>query len=140
MYAAAVWAPGLAADIWTQIERPQICMFSRLFRSKHTVPHDIIKAEVATPPMVVEALFHTICSIERMRDLPADRLTRRAFEASRQLSESGVSRSWYSEVTTWFGTQGVDMEKLPPFQYDSDSPFFRPSRSERNTVLRQDLW
>ena len=79
------------------------------------MPHDIIRAELATPPMVVEALFQTVCFIQRMRELPPDRLTRRAFEAAIQLSESGHERAWYSQVRAWFEGHGLDMESLPPF-------------------------
>ena len=139
MYAAAVWAPGLTETQWRQVERPQICMISRLLRSKRTVPHDIVRAELAAPPMVVEALFQTVCFIQRMRELPADRLTRMAFDAAIQISESGYDRSWYTQVSTWFRAHDLDMERLPPFQYDPDSPFFHLSRTERNMVLRQDL-
>ena len=71
-------------------------MISRLLWGKQTVPHDIIRAELATPPMMIEALFQTICFIQRMRALPSDKLTRRAFEAAIQLSESGHERAWYS--------------------------------------------
>ena len=134
MYSAVVWAPGLTVDQWAQIERPQICMISRLLRGKQTVPHDIIRAELATPPMVVEALFQLVCFIQRMRALPPDRLTRRAFEAAIQLSESGHDRARYSQVRAWLERHGLDLESLPPFQYDPDSPYIRLSRSERNLV------
>jgi len=92
-----------------------ICMISRLIRNKPTVPHDVVRAELVTPPMLVEALFQTVCFIQRVRELPADRLTRRAFEASRQLSETEEGGSWYSQVTQWFEAHGIDMERLPPF-------------------------
>ena len=111
-----------------------------MLRNKQTVPQDIIRAELTTPPMVVEALFQTVCFIQRMRALPPDRLTRKAFEAAIQLSESGHDRAWYSQVRVWLETHGLDLESLPPFQYDLDSPYIRLSRSERNLVLRQDLW
>ena len=140
MYAAAVWAPGLTASQWARIERPHICMISRLFRGKHSVPHDIVRAELASPPMVVEALFQTICFIQRVRELPPDRLTRRAFESAIQIAESGYDRAWYTQIRAWFGAHGLDLESLPPFQYDPDSPQVHLSRSERNMVLRQDLW
>ena len=140
MYAAAVWAPGLTDSQWARIERPQICMISRLFRGKHTVPHDIIRAELASPPMVVEALFQTVCFIERVRALPADRLTRRAYESATQTAETGYDRAWYTQIRAWFGAHGLDLHSLPPFQYDPDAPQLHLSRSERNMVLRQDLW
>ena len=70
--------------------------------------------------MVVEALFQTVCFIQRMRELPADRLTRMAFDAAIQISESGYDRSWYTQVSTWSRVHDLDMERLPPFQYDPD--------------------
>ena len=57
MYAAVVWAPRLSRSSWTQLERPQIMMMSRMIRSKPSMPHDIVRAEFVAPPMVVEALF-----------------------------------------------------------------------------------
>ena len=104
------------------------------------MPHDIIRAKLATPPMMTEALFQTICFIQRMRELPPDRLTRRAFEAAIQLLEGGYEGAWYSHVRAWLEAHGLDLENLPPFQYDRDSPYSHLSRSERNLVLRQDLW
>ncbi|MCO5577073.1 hypothetical protein L7F22_030895 [Adiantum nelumboides] len=59
MYEAAIWGPGLTDATWTLIERPQVLMISRLIRSKASVPHNIVRAELAAPPMVVEALFQT---------------------------------------------------------------------------------
>ena len=140
MYAATVWAPGLSSATWTQLERPQVCMISRLFHRKPSVPHDIVRAELATSPMLVEALFQTVCFIHRVRELPADRLTRRAFEASRQLFEAGEEGIWYSQAVQWLESHGLDIERLPPFQYDMDSPFTRLTHSQRNRVLRPDLW
>ena len=90
--------------------------------------------------MVLEALFQTVCFIQRMRELPPDRLTRWAFEAAIQLSESGHENTWYSQVRVWFETHGLDMENLPPFQYDPDSPSGHLPRDKRNLVLRQELW
>ena len=86
MYASIVWAPGLPSLMWTQIERPLVTMLSRQLRSKSTVPHDIIRAEFSLPPMLVE---------------PQDRISRRAFEASRSLHASGDTSSWYSIVVSW---------------------------------------
>ena len=140
MYAAAVWGPGLATQWWTQLERPQIIMFSRLIRSKPSVPHDILRAEFATPPMLVEALFQTICFLHRFREMPHTHLSYRAFETSRALAEAGDRGCWYAQVTDWFTQHGLDIDRLPPFQYDMDAPHLHLSHSERNRVMRQDLW
>ncbi|MCO5610564.1 hypothetical protein L7F22_064803 [Adiantum nelumboides] len=130
MYAAPVWAPSLTQSSWTQVERPQVIMLSRLIRGKPSVPRDIIRAELAAPPMLVEALFQTVCFIQRVCKLPQDRLSYRALEASRQLAVC---------YTRWFSIHGLDIEELPPFQYDPDSPLIRLSHKERNRVLKQSL-
>ncbi|MCO5598486.1 hypothetical protein L7F22_052583 [Adiantum nelumboides] len=85
MYASPIWGPGLADSVWTQIERPHIIMISRMIRNKSSVPHDIIRAELAAPPMLVEALFQTVCLLHRFRDMDPDRISHRAFIASRAL-------------------------------------------------------
>ncbi|MCO5563476.1 hypothetical protein L7F22_017118 [Adiantum nelumboides] len=110
-------------------------MLSRLIRGKPSVPHDIIRAELATPPMLVEALFQIVCFIQRVRQLSPDRLSYRAL-ASR------VWREWIMVCTddTVVQYHGLDIQQLPPFQYDPDSPLIRLSHEERNRVLRQDLW
>ena len=56
------------------------------------------------------------------------------------MAEAGERGSWYSQMTQWFSEYRLDIEHLPPFQYDPDSPYTRLSHSERNRVLRQDLW
>ena len=70
MYSSSVWGPGLTAGIWSQSERPQVMMLARMIRSKPSVPHDIVRAEFAAPPMVVEALFQTVTLLHRLRELP----------------------------------------------------------------------
>ena len=140
MYASAIWAPGLPTSTWTQIERPQVIMLSRMIRSKSSVPHDIVRAEFATPPMLVEALFQTVCFVRRLRDMDPSRLCYRAFEATQQLAEAGETGTWYSQVLQWFKAHGLDIDCLPPFQYDLASPYIHLSHGERNRIIRQDLW
>ena len=139
MYSSSMWGPGLTVDTWSQMERPQVLMLARMIRSKRSVPHDIVRAEFAAPPMVVEALFQTVTLLHRLRELPPERLARRAFESSRQLAEEGHTRGWYTQVLEWFARYHLDIDRLPPLQYDPDAPQ-RLSRTERNKVLRQDLW
>ena len=139
MYSSSVWGPGLTDAIWNQIERPQVLMLAKMIRSKPSVPHDIVRAEFAAPPMVIEALFQTVTFLHRLRELPPERLTRRAFESSRQLAEEGHTGVWYTQVLEWFAQYHIDIDRLPPLQYDPDAPR-RLSRTEKNRVLRQDLW
>ena len=102
MYSSSVWGPGLTADTWSQIERPQVTMLARMIRNKPSVPHDIVRAEFAAPPMVVEALFQTVKLLHRLRELPPERLARQAFESSRQLAKEGHTGVWYTQVLEWF--------------------------------------
>ena len=97
-------------------------MLSRMIRSKPSVPHDIVRAEFAAPPMLVEALFQVCCFIHRMRDMAPDRLSRRAFEASKQLAEAGDTCSWYAQMIQLLTRCGWDIDHLPPLQYDLDAP------------------
>ena len=74
MYGAAIWGPGLADSIWPLIERPQVLMISRMIRSKLSIPYDIVRAELAAPPMLVEALFQTLCLLHRLQSMDSDAL------------------------------------------------------------------
>ncbi|MCO5549974.1 hypothetical protein L7F22_003451 [Adiantum nelumboides] len=110
-----------------------------MIRSKPSVPHDIVRAEFGTPPMVVEALFQIVEYLHRLRDMRAYRLPRMALEASRGLADSGGQRSWYASVTRWLQTYKYSVDRLPPSQYDPDAPRQALSHTERNTVIRYEL-
>ena len=98
-------------------------MLARMIRSnKPSVPHNIVRAEFAAPPMVVEALFQTVTLLHRLRELLPERLARRAFESSRQLAKEGHTGGWYTQVLEWFARYHLDIDRLPPLQYDPDAP------------------
>ncbi|MCO5604088.1 hypothetical protein L7F22_058246 [Adiantum nelumboides] len=130
-------------------------MISRLIRSKPSVPHDIIRAELAAPPMLVEALFQTICMLHRLQSMDRDRLAYRAFSASQYMALAGDRSSWYAQTRDWFSsqgldidrlpplqydTQGLDIDRLPPLQYDTQASTYSLTRSMRNRVIRQKIW
>ncbi|KAH7434041.1 hypothetical protein KP509_07G098200 [Ceratopteris richardii] len=139
MYAAAVWAPGITEAMWTRIERPQITMISRLLRSKPSVPHDIIRAELGTPPMLVEALFQAVSFVHSLWDTTRDRYTRLALESSRQLALQGDTSCWFAQMTSWFQTHGFTMDRRPPFKYSLQTPLMYLTRVEITRLIRQDL-
>lgn len=140
MYASPVWAPGLSSADWQRIERPLVLMLSWMIRDKPSVPHTVIRAEFAASPMVVEALFQTITFIQRVRDMTPGRLPRLAMESSQMIASQGTTHPcWYATVLAWFTTHGIDIDRLPPSQYDPASPYYRLSRVDRNRVLRCDL-
>ena len=58
------------------------------------------RAEFGLPPMLVEALFQVVAFIHRIHSQPQDRISRRAFEASRSLHAFGDTSSWYSIVVS----------------------------------------
>ena len=89
-------------------------MLARMIRSKPSIPHNIVKAEFAAPPMVVETLFQTVTLLHRLRELLPERLACRAFESSRQLAEEGHTGVWYTQVLEWFARYRIDVDKLPP--------------------------
>ena len=76
-------------DGWGSMEKPLVSMISRLIRAKASVPHAIIRAELAAPPLVVEALSRSVSFIHHLWDLPRDRYARLALESSRQLAMQG---------------------------------------------------
>ncbi|KAH7281279.1 hypothetical protein KP509_36G038900 [Ceratopteris richardii] len=140
MYGAAIWGPGLATSSWTTLERPQILMIARLIRCKSLVPHDIIRAELAAPPMLVEALFQTVCLLHRIQSMDTERITYRAFQASHDMALAGDTSSWYAQTRDWLALHGFDIDRLPPVQYDSQAPTYSLSHRERNRIIPQEIW
>ncbi|KAH7307766.1 hypothetical protein KP509_22G076800 [Ceratopteris richardii] len=139
MYGAAIWGPGLATSVWIALERPEILMIARLIRSKPSVPHDIIRTELAAPPMLVEALFQTVCLLHRLRTMDTESIAYRAFQASRDMALAGDTSSWYAQARDWLAHHGFDIDRLPPLQYDLHAPTYSLSHQERNRFIRQEI-
>lgn len=116
-----------------------MCMISRLIRAKASVPHEIIRAEMAAPPMEIEALTRSVSFIHSLWDTSRDRYTRLALESSRQLALHGEISCWYAQMTSWFQRHGFSMDRLPPFQYSLDAPSLSLKRVEIYRLIRQDL-
>ena len=77
-------------------------MIARMIRAKASVPHEIIRAELGAPPLVIEALTRSVSFIHSIWDLPRDRYVRLALESSRQLASQGDTSCWYAQMTSWF--------------------------------------
>ncbi|MCO5551747.1 hypothetical protein L7F22_005251 [Adiantum nelumboides] len=114
-------------------------MISRLIRAKASVPHDIIRAELVAPPLVVEALTRLVSFKHRLWDLLRDRYARLALESSRQLAIQGDTACWYGKLTSWFQVHGISMDRLTPFQYSLDAPSLTLTQSEITRLISQDL-
>ena len=70
LYGVQLWGPSVdhrgrsgTTDGWRCMERPLVSMFSWMIRAKASVPHEIIRAELAAPPPVVEALTKSVSFI-----------------------------------------------------------------------------
>ena len=75
--------PGAGStDGWKCMERPLVYMISRMIRAKASVPHEIIRAELVAPPLVIEALTRSVSFIHSIWDLPRDRYAHLALESS----------------------------------------------------------
>lgn len=126
-------------DSWRSMERPLISMISRMIRAKASVPHAIIRAELAAPPIEIEALTRSVSFIHSLWNTNRCRYTRLALESSRQLAMKGDTSCWYAQMTSWFQRHGFSMDRLPPFQYSLDAPSLPITRTETNKIIRQDL-
>ena len=137
LYGVQIWGPsvdhrgrsGNTDDGWRCMERPLVSMISRMIRAKASVPHEIIQADLAAPPLVVEALTKSVSYIHSLWDLPRDRYARLALESSRQLALRGDTACWYGKMTSWFQSHGFNMDRLPPFQYSLDAPSLSSTRT-----------
>ena len=111
----------------------------RMIRSKASVPHDIIQAEMGAGPIITEALFRSVAFIERLWELPKWRYPRLALMSSRQLAKNGVMHCSYAEMRQWFESHGMSINALPPFQYSLDCPHLNMTKVEKNRVIRTDI-
>eukprot|EP00249_Psilotum_nudum_P033107 c49608_g1_i1 orf=3-206(-) len=68
----------MSSTVWSELERPLVLMISRLIRCKASVPHDIVRAELVVPPLLVDGLFQTVYLLHRLQDMDFDKLTFRA--------------------------------------------------------------
>ena len=121
------------------MERPLISMISRMIRAKDSIPHAIIRAEIAAPPIEIEALTRSVAFMHNVWDLHRGRYTKLALESSRQLAMQGDTSCWYAQMTSWFQRHGLNMDRLPPFQYSLDAPTLTVTRMEITKLIRQDL-
>ena len=126
-------------DKWRIMERPLVSMISRMIKAKSSVPHAIIRAELAAPPIEIEAITRSVSFLHSLWDTHGGRYTRLALESSRQLVMQGDTSCWYAQMTSWFQRHGFNIDRLPPFQYSLDAPSLPITRTEITRLIRQDL-
>ena len=105
LYGVQIWGPSIdhhsrvdIIDGWKCMERPLVSMISWMIRAKASVPHEIIRVELAAPPRVIMALTKSISFIHSIWSLPRDRYARLALESSRQLALRGDTSCWYAQM------------------------------------------
>jgi len=118
LYGVQIWGPSIdhherhgRTDGWGGMEKPLVSMIARLIRAKASVPHNIIRAELATSPVMVEALTRSISFMHHLWELPKDKYANLALESSRQLAMQGDTTYWYGEMTSWFELHGFSMDR-----------------------------
>ena len=63
-----MWRPSLnKANHWNDLERPLVSMIAAMIRSKASVPHGIIWAQMGAASIISEALFRSVTFIQRLR-------------------------------------------------------------------------
>ena len=102
-------------DGWKSMERPLVSMISRMIRAKASVPHEIIRAEMAAPLIVVEALAQSVSFIDCTWELPQHRYARLALESSKKFARDGDTSCWYAQMGSWFELHGFSIAGYPPF-------------------------
>ena len=75
---------------WKFMERPLVYMISRMIKAKAFIPHEIIRAQLADPPLVIKALTRSLSFIHNTWDLPRYRYAHLALESSRHLIHRGT--------------------------------------------------
>ncbi len=140
LYGVEIWGPSsYKGHKWTDLERPLVLMIGRMIRSKASVPHDIVRAEMGAAPIAVEALLRSVTNIQRIWKLPKERYPRLALMSSLQLTAHGDTHCWYAEMQEWFLSHGMNINALPPFQYSLDCPHLNMTKTEKNRVIRADI-
>lgn len=146
MYASPFWAPDLDARGWRRVERLQVLMLSRMIRAKSSVPHEIMLAEFGATPLALEAAFQAVTYLHRIREFGDTtsgraRLPWLALTSSMDLAGRGDTHCWYSRLSKWMTSLGLDMDRLPPFRYSLDDPrlCWEMTRHEISQVIRADL-
>ena len=80
LYGVEAWGPSLnKANNLKDLERPLVSMIARMIKSKASMPHDIIRAEM-------EAAQSVTC-IQWLLEFPKGRYSRLALMSSKQLAQ-----------------------------------------------------
>ena len=147
VYGVEMWGLRLnKANHWKDLGRPLVSMIARVIRSKASVPHDIIRAEMgATPiitealfrsvtciiraekgaaPIITEALFRSVTCIQHLWEPPKQRYPRLTLMSSRQLGENGDIHCWYAEMQQWSESHCISINAPPPFRYSWTFPIY----------------
>ncbi|MCO5575025.1 hypothetical protein L7F22_028822 [Adiantum nelumboides] len=68
-----------------------------------------------------------------------DRIAYRELQTSLSMALTGDASSWYAQTSEWFTKHGLDIDRLPPLQYDIHAPTYTLTHQERNRIIRQEI-
>ena len=130
LYGSEIWGPSLLESDWALAERVQILLLRRIIRCKQTVPQHIIPAEFGAQPFRLEIAFRVVFYLHRIRGLADsskgwDRYPYLAYCFAQTIARAnhpGRAKCWLTRVSSLLASVGVQLDRLPPFQYSLDAP------------------
>ena len=129
LYGFVVWGPSLLNFDWALIGRVQTLFLRCIIRCHRSTPHNIILAEFRAHPFRLVAIFDLVWFLHRLHgfaDVARDRdhysYLAYCSSVSMAAAESGArARCWYAQVSSLLSSIGIDIDRLPPFQFSLDA-------------------
>jgi len=97
LYGVQVWGPTTSQSNWNKVEAIQKLFLEMELGVKTQTPYTLLLVEAGLLPLEVEALYHTLQYVMRVKALQDSRLPKQALYASRAFG-------WYADVCRWAKT------------------------------------
>ena len=108
------------------------------------MPQHIILAEFGAHPFRLETIFRLVSFLHQIQGLTdsikgRDRYPFLAYCFSQTIahaSHPGRTKCWLTGVSSLLASVGIQLDRLPPFQYSLDAPgYLLPTRQELNKII-----
>lgn len=149
LYGSEIWGPYLLESDWASTERVQTLLLRRIIRCKKTVSQHIILADFGAQSFWLEMVFSLVSFLHHVRGF-ADPIQSReqypykAYCSSETIAcstPSGQARCWFRGVSDLLESVGIQLDRLPPFQYSLNAPsHLLPTRQELDKIIREDIY
>ena len=109
----------------------------------------IILVEFGAQPFRLEEVFRLVSFLHWIRGLAdsskgRDRYPFLAYYSAQTIfrdTHPGRTKCWLTEVSDLLASVGIQLDRLPPFQYSLDAPgHLLPVRQELNKIIREDIY